>query len=164
MIMPHGKRYCRETSLVIEELYETRGDPVTVATTKLRVELQAAWEAYRAAEPTAKGLTLGRLCCELRDEAEVVQGGTTFRATLAEIGIPKSTAYYWMERYERPDEIDTSEVDEDIPLLQEATPLEKIAKIATVREGMRLRWNGRTLSVGKIESRGDRLLISGEWL
>jgi transposase-like protein len=33
-------------------------------------------------------------------DAEVVQGGTTLRETLAELNIPRRTAYFWMERYE----------------------------------------------------------------
>jgi len=62
-------------------------------------DLLRAWDAYsKNAEPY--GLTFGALCYQFRMSAEVVQGGTTFRETLAELNIPKSTAYFWMGRYE----------------------------------------------------------------
>jgi hypothetical protein len=62
-------------------------------------QLKRGWEEYRRdAEP--KGLAFGKLCYDFRTAAEVVQGGTSFRATLNELGIPKSTAYFWLQRHE----------------------------------------------------------------
>jgi len=64
-----------------------------------KFELRQSWEDYQKnAEP--RGLAFGKLCYEFRQQSEVVQGGTTFTQTLADLGIPRRTAYYWMERYE----------------------------------------------------------------
>jgi hypothetical protein len=54
--------------------------------------------SHRARDP--HGLAFGKLCYESPMDAEVVQGGTTLRETLAELNIPRRTAYFWMERYE----------------------------------------------------------------
>jgi hypothetical protein len=61
--------------------------------------LQMGWDTYRKnAEPT--GLFFGKLCYDYRASSEVVRGGTSFQSTLVELGIPKTTAYFWMGRYE----------------------------------------------------------------
>jgi hypothetical protein len=61
-------------------------------------EIRQAWEKYQTLEH--HGLAFGKVCYEWRAKSEVVQGGTTFRKTLDKLGIPKSTAYYWISRYE----------------------------------------------------------------
>ena len=63
-------------------------------------ELQSAWNAYQ--KMTEKhGLELGRVCHELRVKFKA-QGkkGQGLRPILDKVGIPRSTAYWWMERYE----------------------------------------------------------------
>jgi transposase-like protein len=61
-------------------------------------EIRQAWEKYQTLEH--HGLAFGKVCYERRAKSEVVQGGTTFRKTLDKLGIPKSTAYYWISRHE----------------------------------------------------------------
>jgi hypothetical protein len=64
---------------------------------------------YQGAEGRAKasiaarreaGLALGKALCELRAQAEVVSGGTTFDRTLKSLEIPRRTAYRWVKKYE----------------------------------------------------------------
>jgi hypothetical protein len=64
---------------------------------------------YQGAEGQAKvsitarrdaGLALGKALFDLRAQAEVVSGGTTFDGTLKSLDIPRRTAYRWIERYE----------------------------------------------------------------
>jgi hypothetical protein len=58
-----------------------------------------AWAAYQQkAEPL--GIDFGKACSELREKGEVVQGGTTFSRRLLELSIPRSTACWWIDRYE----------------------------------------------------------------
>lgn len=64
--------------------------------------LKSLWTALSVAEKQRdrRGLEFGKACYELRASAEGVQGGTTFRPTLEKLGIPHSTAYFWIARYE----------------------------------------------------------------
>ena len=61
-------------------------------------ELRAAYEEYKPAEK--KGLAFGERLHTLRAGSEVVQGGTSFAASLDAAGIPRRTAYYWIHSYE----------------------------------------------------------------
>lgn len=45
------------------------------------------------------GLNLGKQLYDLRAQAEVVQGGTTFDSTMKTLEIPRRTAYNWIKRY-----------------------------------------------------------------
>jgi hypothetical protein len=68
------------------------------ATTDIIAALRSAWSEYQPAEK--RGLAFGQRLYELRAEAEVVQGGTSFYNALKEATIPHSTAYFWIDRYE----------------------------------------------------------------
>ncbi|MGA9508497.1 MAG: hypothetical protein WBV55_07605 [Candidatus Sulfotelmatobacter sp.] len=46
------------------------------------------------------GLALGKALFDLRAEAEVVSGGTTFDSTLKTLCVPHRTAYRWIKKYE----------------------------------------------------------------
>lgn len=67
-------------------------------------ELAGAWKLYQ--QSTIRrfndGLALGRACCKWRDEyrAQGSRHGTGFEALLRTIGIPKTTAYRWIKRYQ----------------------------------------------------------------
>ena len=67
-------------------------------TEKLVTALRAAWSEYQPAEK--KGLAFGQRLYKLREGSEVVQGGTTFAASLDAAEIPRRTAYYWLQNYE----------------------------------------------------------------
>ena len=67
-------------------------------TEKLVTALRAAWSEYQPAEK--KGLAFGQRLYKLREGSEVVQGGTTFAASLDAAEIPRRTAYYWLHNYE----------------------------------------------------------------
>lgn len=64
--------------------------------------LKSLWTALCVAEKQRekRGLQFGQALYEYREKSEVVQGGTTFRGTLDKLGIPHSTAYFWIARYE----------------------------------------------------------------
>jgi hypothetical protein len=61
-------------------------------------ELKSAFAEYQTVE--RRGLDFGRRLYELRAGAEVVQGGTSFTASLDAASIPRRTAYYWIHSYE----------------------------------------------------------------
>src|SRR5438045_1625623 len=68
-----------------------------------RQKIASAWHAYRRdGEPL--GLALGRVLCEYRDDHRSRGGNGTkgqgLVQALDELNIPKSTAYFWMNRYE----------------------------------------------------------------
>jgi len=62
-------------------------------------EIKTAWHAYQKTEPL--GLEFGRVCCEWRKKFKA-QGkkGQGLVPILEQAGIPISTAYWWMERYQ----------------------------------------------------------------
>jgi hypothetical protein len=70
----------------------------TAIQTDIVAALRVAYSEYLPAEK--KGLTFGQRLYELRAGSEVVQGGTTFAASLDAASIPRRTAYYWMTNYE----------------------------------------------------------------
>lgn len=59
----------------------------------------AAWHTYQQTEKY--GLAFGQVCCEWRTKFKA-QGkkGQGLLPVLEQVGIPISTAYWWMERYE----------------------------------------------------------------
>src|ERR1039458_3429480 len=63
-------------------------------------QLAAAWETYKQAEP--HGIAFGKVLCEWRDRfgAQGSRKGGGLRPILDKVGIPTSTAYFWMDRYE----------------------------------------------------------------
>lgn len=73
---------------------------VRQAPSKAEQNIAAAWKAYRETEKY--GLRFGKVCCEWRDEfgAQGSRTGGGLRPILDKVGIPKSTAYWWMEQYE----------------------------------------------------------------
>ena len=62
-------------------------------------EISAAWRNYQQTEKY--GIEFGRVCCEWRDKLKA-QGkkGHGLIPMLEQVGIPTSTAYWWMDRYE----------------------------------------------------------------
>lgn len=68
-------------------------------------EISAAWHAYQQTEQ--RGLEFGRVCCEWRDKFKSKGGygskGKGLVQHLDELSIPRSTAYWWMARYEKPE-------------------------------------------------------------
>jgi transposase-like protein len=101
------------------------------STILMDIEAQALVAAYAAL--SKHGLEFGRLCYNFRKRSEVVQGGTTFKDTLARLDIPKSTAYFWIARYEekylgrvKPAKPITPELPEEsepnAPVMDEPTP------------------------------------------
>jgi hypothetical protein len=62
-------------------------------------QIRSAWSTYKETEKY--GLEFGRVCCEWRDKLRA-QGrkGQGLRPMLDKVGIPRSTAYWWMDRYE----------------------------------------------------------------
>jgi hypothetical protein len=62
-------------------------------------EIKRAWAAYQQTEKY--GLDFGQTCCEWRTKFKA-QGkkGQGLLPILEQVGIPISTAYWWMERYE----------------------------------------------------------------
>jgi hypothetical protein len=80
-----------------------------MAFTALADDLGKLWEQYQEQERRHKqtseakheaGILLGKELYRLRADSEVVSGGTTFRGTLDQHGIPHSTAYRWIAKYE----------------------------------------------------------------
>ena len=74
-----------------------------VKATQAEKEISKAWQTYKATEKY--GLEFGRVCCEWRDKFKQKKTGpqskgTGFIPILEQTGIPTSTAYWWMERYE----------------------------------------------------------------
>ncbi len=72
-------------------------------------QIPELYAKYQGAEGQAKssnaarreaGLALGKALFDLRAEAEVVSGGTTFDSTLKTLGVPHRTAYRWIKKYE----------------------------------------------------------------
>lgn len=72
-------------------------------------QIRELYIKYQGAEGQAKtsnaarrdaGLALGKALYELRAQAEVVSGGTTFDSTLKSLGIPHRTAYRWVAKFE----------------------------------------------------------------
>jgi hypothetical protein len=72
-------------------------------------QIRDLYGKYQGAEGQAKsssaarrdaGLALGKALYDLRAQAEVVSGGTTFDGTLRNLGIPHRTAYRWIKKYE----------------------------------------------------------------
>jgi len=65
-------------------------------------EISAAWRAYQKTEMA--GLDLGKICCEWRDKLKSKGGyntkGKGLVQLLDELSIPRSTAYWWINRYE----------------------------------------------------------------
>jgi hypothetical protein len=64
--------------------------------------IQSLWTALQVAEKQLqkRGLAFGQAVSEYRAKSEVVQGGTSFRATLEKLNVPHSTAYFWIAKYE----------------------------------------------------------------
>lgn len=67
-------------------------------------ELNVAWEQYKQSsiKNYKDGLGLGRVCYEWRAKykAQGSHSGRGFDHVLEQIGIPKTTAYRWIRRYE----------------------------------------------------------------
>ena len=72
-------------------------------------QIQELYATYQAADGQATsshaarrdaGLALGKALYDLRAQAEVVSGGTTFDSTLKTLGVPHRTAYRWIKKYE----------------------------------------------------------------
>ena len=65
-------------------------------------QIKITWTALQVAEEQLekRGLAFGKALYEFRAASEVVSGGTTFRSTLDKLGIPHSTAYRWIAKYE----------------------------------------------------------------
>jgi len=64
--------------------------------------IKATWTALQVAEGQVekRGLQFGQSLYEFREQSEVVPGGTTFSSTLDKLGIPHTTAYRWIAKYE----------------------------------------------------------------
>lgn len=66
-----------------------------------QAEINTAWVAYQKNEK--HGLEFGRVCCEWRNAIKSKGGygtkGKGLVQLLDELSIPKSTAYWWMNRY-----------------------------------------------------------------
>jgi hypothetical protein len=64
--------------------------------------IKVLWEAFckADAERSQRGLEFGHAMYELRQRSELVPGGTTFRRVIESLGIPHTTAYRWIARYE----------------------------------------------------------------
>lgn len=72
-------------------------------------QIREIYARYQGADGQAKtsnaarrdaGLALGKALFDLRADAEVVSGGTTFDGTLKALAIPHRTAYRWIKKYE----------------------------------------------------------------
>lgn len=65
-------------------------------------EILSAWREYQITEKY--GLDFGKVCCKWRDKVKSKGGGGTkgqgLVQLLDELSIPKSTAYWWIDRYE----------------------------------------------------------------
>jgi transposase-like protein len=77
----------------------------TTSATQITAEeqnIKICWTALQVAEKQLqkRGLAFGQAVSEYRAKSEVVQGGTSFRATLEKLNIPHSTAYFWIAKYE----------------------------------------------------------------
>ena len=141
-----------------------------------KADLKHGWETYRRnAEP--HGLAFGKLCYDFRIHSEVVQGGTSFTQTLADLNIPRRTAYYWITRHEeligvrqpalepepaeevsvppegthRPEPATVADirVDDanDPPMLQDAKPRLVHPAIVELKKGMNIEINGRVFKL-----------------
>lgn len=72
-------------------------------------QIRELYAKYQGADGQAKasnavrreaGLALGKALFDLRAEAAVVSGGTTFDSNLKTLGVPHRTAYRWIKKYE----------------------------------------------------------------
>ena len=108
-----------------------------VAVIEVTTEESAILAAYKASEK--HGLDFGRLCYEYREKysAQGSRTGGGLRPMLEKVGIPSSTAYFWIERYElvigvrqpkqeptpEPETLEEGEAHTPpVPLLQPAKP------------------------------------------
>jgi len=70
--------------------------------TRAKLEIAAAWNEYQQTE--RHGMEFGRVCYQWRETFKSKAGckskGTGIRPILEEFGIPTSTAYFWIKRYE----------------------------------------------------------------
>lgn len=65
-------------------------------------KIRSSWSALQVADKQLekRGLQFGEVLYEFREQSEVVPGGTTFSSTLDKLGIPHTTAYRWIAKYE----------------------------------------------------------------
>jgi hypothetical protein len=63
--------------------------------------IKTTWAAFQVADTqhNKRGLAFGKALFEYREDCEVVRGGTTFSNLLAKHKIPRTTAYFWLEKY-----------------------------------------------------------------
>ena len=98
------------------------------ATAIAEQEIRAAWDAYRVVEK--HGLEFGRVCWEWQQRFVTTERGLNakgkgLRPILDSIGIPKSTAYFWIDRYKE----SLSPIDGEPPLQREpASPIAALYK------------------------------------
>jgi transposase-like protein len=99
--------------------------PAATQITADEQNIKTLWTALQVAEGQLqkRGLAFGQAVFEFRQKSEVVQGGTSFRATLEKLNIPHSTAYFWIAKYE--ESVGTREPKPAPVATPEPTPVER---------------------------------------